>query len=202
MMTELMEFDEKLLEKYGRIAGLDEAGRGALAGPVFVGCLSAARSALKDENLSAVNDSKQLTGGAREELFALLGENRKIEVGIGKADSREIDDMGINDAANLAASRALSAVSSEIDLALLDRGLAPDLEVPVNTLEKGDERSFHVAGASILAKVARDRYMWLMAEKYPDYGWKSNVGYGTEEHRNAVRRLGRSSLHRKSYRIA
>ncbi|MBS3737218.1 MAG: ribonuclease HII [Candidatus Bipolaricaulota bacterium] len=201
-MNELTKFDERFLENHGRIAGLDEAGRGALAGPVFVGCVSAARSALKDDNLSEVNDSKQLTGGTRDELFALLGKNREIEVGIGMASSCEIDDLGINDAANLAATRALSAVSSEIDLALLDRGLAPDLGVPVNTLEKGDERSFHVAGASILAKVARDRYMWLMAEKYPDYGWKSNVGYGTKEHRSAVSRLGRSPLHRKSYKIA
>lgn len=201
-MNELIKFDKKLLENHDRIAGLDEAGRGALAGPVFVGCISTAPSVLRDGNLSKVNDSKQLSGGTREELFALLGENQEIEVGIGKADSREIDDLGINDAANLAACRALSGVSFEIDLALLDRGLAPNLEVSMNTLEKGDERSFHVAGASIMAKVARDRYMWLMAEKYPDYGWKSNVGYGTEEHRNAVRRLGRSPLHRKSYKIA
>lgn len=201
-MTELIRFDEKIQEKHGRIAGLDEAGRGALAGPVFVGCISASGSVLDRGNLSEVNDSKQLTEGARDELFARLGETEGIEVGIGMADSSEIDDLGINNAANLAASRALSAIYLKVGLVLLDRGLAPDVEVSVKTLEKGDERSFHVAGASILAKVARDRYMWLKAENFPEYGWASNVGYGTGEHRKALKKFGRSPLHRKSYKIA
>lgn len=201
-MNELIKFDEKLLENHGRIAGLDEAGRGALAGPVFVGCISAPRSALNRGNLGEVNDSKQLTGGTRDELFTRLGRNQGVEVGIGMADSLEIDELGINDAANRAASRALSAVSFEIDLVLLDRGLTPKFEVSTMTLEKGDEKSFHVAAASIMAKVARDRYMWLKAEDFPEYGWSSNVGYGTEEHRKALRRFGRSPLHRKSYKTA
>ena len=201
-MSELIRFDEDLLETHGRLAGLDEAGRGALAGPVFVGCVSAGKNALKFENLTGVNDSKQLTGKIRDELFSYLCKNRGIEVGIGMARSGEIDYLGINDATDLAASRALSAIPFELDMVLLDRGLTPALDVSTRSLEKGDERSFHVAAASILAKVARDRYMWLKGEEFPEYGWSSNVGYGTKEHRNAVKKLGRSPLHRKSYKIA
>lgn len=201
-MIDLTGFDEKLLEKHGRVAGLDEAGRGALAGPVFVGCVSASGSVLEGKKLGGVNDSKQLTNEVREELFTLLGEDKRIEVGIGMSDSREIDDMGINEAANVAASRALSMISFEPDLALLDRGLSPGLDVSRKSLEKGDEKSFHVAAASIMAKVARDRYMWSKSEEFPEFGWSSNVGYGTKEHREAVRKFGRSPLHRKSYEIA
>lgn len=201
-MSELIEFDEKLLEDYGRIAGLDEAGRGALAGPVFVGCLSAKRAALRVRHLDPVNDSKQLSGSVRDELFAYLGNREDVDVGIGMATSEEIDDLGINGATNLAGARALSGLGCELGLILLDRGLKPDLEVPHETLEKGDEKSFHVAGASILAKVARDRYMWLKAEEFPNYGWTTNVGYGTREHRTAIKEFGRSPLHRKSYKVA
>lgn len=201
-MTELIRFDEKLIADHGRIAGLDEAGRGALAGPVFVGCVSAIGSVLKREELSEVNDSKQLTATARNELFDCLVNSEEIEVGIGMATSGEVDKLGINGAANLAASRALSAINKKISLALLDRGLSLDLEVPVKTMEKGDERSFHVAGSSVLAKVSRDRYMRVKAEEFPEYGWRSNVGYGTEEHRKSLKEFGRSPLHRKSYKIA
>ena len=201
-MSELIRFDEDLLETHGRLAGLDEAGRGALAGPVFVGCVSAGQPALSLEDLAGVNDSKQLTGKVRDELFSYLCENRGIEVGIGMARSGEIDDLGINDATNLAATRALSAIKFRPDMVLLDRGLTPALDVSTRSLKKGDEQSFHVAAASILAKVARDRYMWLKGEEFPEYGWSSNVGYGTEDHRNAVKKLGRSPLHRKSYKIA
>ncbi|MFB6290235.1 MAG: ribonuclease HII, partial [Candidatus Bipolaricaulia bacterium] len=195
-------FDEKLIKHHGRIAGLDEAGRGALAGPVFVGCVSGRISALKARNLSDVNDSKQLAGGVRDELFTRLGDSKGLEVGIGAATSEEIDDIGINEAADLAASRALSGIPSDLNLLLLDKGLGLKAEIPAKSLKKGDERSFHVAAASILAKVARDRYMRLKAGKFPGYGWKSNVGYGTKEHRNSVKRLGRSPLHRESYKIA
>jgi ribonuclease HII len=118
------------------------------------------------------------------------------------ATSEEIDDLGINGATNLAGARALSGLGCELDLVLLDRGLKPDLELPHQTLEKGDEKSFHVAGASILAKVARDRYMWLKAEEFPNYGWTTNVGYGTRDHRTAIKEIGRSPLHRKSYKVA
>ena len=201
-MIELVEFDEKLIDQHGRIAGVDEAGRGALAGPVYVGCVSGRKTALRAENLGRVNDSKQLSGKVRDELFSFLAKNPDIDVGIGMADNREIDELGINEAANLAARRGLSAITVDLNLVLLDRGLSPDLKVSSRNIEKGDEKSFHVAAASILAKVARDRYMRIKAEKYPHYGWSSNVGYGTKEHRSAVGRLGRSPLHRKSYKIA
>lgn len=199
-MTELMKFDEKIIADHGRIAGLDEAGRGALAGPVFVGCMSAPERLLREGDLSSVNDSKQLSEGTKNELFDRLTNNEGIELGIGMASSGEVDEFGINDAANMAASRALSALSTDLSLVLMDKGLSPTFEVPARMLEKGDERSFHVAGASILAKVSRDRYMRLKAGEFTEYGWESNVGYGTEEHRNSIKRYGRSPLHRKSYK--
>ena len=200
-MTELMKFDERIIADHGRIAGLDEAGRGALAGPVFVGCLSVPVNMLREGDLSSVNDSKQLSGEIRNELFDRLANKEGVGLGIGMARSGEVDKFGINDAADMAASRALSALCIEASLALLDKGLSPALGVPARELEKGDERSFHVAGASILAKVSRDRYMRLKAGEFEEYGWASNVGYGTEEHRKSIDRYGLSPLHRKSYKI-
>jgi len=200
-MSALTDFDKKLLESHGRVAGLDEAGRGALAGPVFVGCLSAPKELLESGELESVNDSKQLSEANREELFALITKVEQVGIGIGQADNREIDELGINRAAALAGERALRSAPRGIGFLLLDRGLAPESDLESETLEKGDEKSFHIAGASILAKVARDRYMRSVAEVFPDYGWETNVGYGTEEHRGAVREIGPTPLHRKSYKI-
>ena len=201
-MSSLIDFDRKMLKQGTCIAGLDEAGRGALAGPVFVGCIVVPGEVLMDsEMMDRVNDSKQLSEVSREELFAGLSENEKIEIGLGQADNREIDDVGINEAAKRAATRAFNSCSTPVNLLLLDGGLGVESEPACETLEKGDEKSFHVAAASILAKVARDRYMRSRAADFPGYGWKTNVGYGTEEHRQAVRGNGLTPLHRKSYNI-
>ncbi len=200
-MSALVDFDRRFRKEYGTLAGLDEAGRGALAGPVFVGCVSVLESGFGGEELSEVNDSKQLSKGAREELFGHLAGEPGIEIGIGRADNREIDDLGINRATNLAARRALSSLAVRPGLLLLDSGLVVESENESRTLEKGDEKSFHVAAASILAKVGRDRYMWRKAVQFPEYGWKSNVGYGTEQHRKAIKANGLSPLHRQSYTL-
>lgn len=203
-MNSLIDFDREMLKQGTRIAGLDEAGRGALAGPVFVGCIVVPGEVLTSRGMmDRVNDSKQLSEVSREELFAVLSENEKVEIGIGQSDNREIDEAGINEAANLAATRAFNSCSTPVDLLLLDSGLVVESEstCETETMEKGDERSFHIAAASILAKVARDRYMRSQAADFPGYGWKTNVGYGTEEHRQAVKANGLTSLHRKSYNI-
>lgn len=200
-MSELTEFDEKFFRNYDIVAGLDEAGRGALAGPVFVGCVASNEITSMDEDLERVNDSKQLTETNRKELFAYLACSDQIEIGIGQTDNKKIDDVGINQATSLAAARALASVRSNPDLLLLDRGLSLPGGIEVKSLEKGDERSFHVAAASVLAKVARDRYMWLKSEKFPDYGWNSNVGYGTKDHRKELELNGPSPLHRRSYTV-
>ncbi len=200
-MSELTEFDQKFFQNYDIVAGLDEAGRGALAGPVFVGCVASDGIISTDRDLEKVNDSKQLTETNRKELFAYLARSDQIEIGIGQADNKKIDDVGINQATSLAAARALASLGSNPDLFLLDRGLSLPGEIEVKSLEKGDERSFHVAAASVLAKVGRDRYMWLKSENFPDYGWHSNVGYGTKSHREVLEEKGPSPLHRRSYTV-
>lgn len=200
-MSDLTDFDQKFFRDHDVIAGMDEAGRGALAGPVFVGCLASEPDGIAEEETEEVNDSKQLTGKSRSRLFDFLTSADKIRIGIGRATSDEIDELGINPATSLAASRALNGVSVEPELLLLDKGLKLPGEISSRTLEKGDERSFHVAGASVLAKVARDRYMWAQAGVFPDYGWESNVGYGTKEHRKALKKRGPTPLHRKSFTV-
>ena len=200
-MSELTEFDQKFFQNYDIVAGLDEAGRGALAGPVFVGCVASDGINSTDRDLEKVNDSKQLTEANRKELFAYLASSDQIEIGIGQADNEKIDDVGINQATSLAAARALASLGSNPDLLLLDRGLSLPGEIEVKSLEKGDERSLHVAAASVLAKVGRDRYMWLKSENFPDYGWHSNVGYGTKSHREVLEEKGPSPLHRRSYTV-
>lgn len=198
-MSSLIDFDRKLIEEYGTIAGLDEAGRGALAGPVFVGCVAGGTMGLLGEELETVNDSKQLSPDTRDRLFAFLTRSDEMEVGIGQANNQEIDDRGITEATDLAASRALSSITSPVNLVLLDRGLDVPERFDSRSLTRGDEKSFHVAAASVLAKVGRDRYMISRSEEYPLYGWKTNVGYGTAQHRKAIENNGLTPLHRRSY---
>lgn len=198
-MSSLIDFDQKLIEEYGTIAGLDEAGRGALAGPVFVGCVVGREGSFDDEELAPVNDSKQLSPGTRDRLFDFLTRNDELKVGIGQASNVEIDELGITEAANRAASRALASITSPVNLLLLDRGLDAPERFNARSLTRGDEKSFCIAAASVLAKVGRDRYMRSKADRYPVYGWKTNVGYGTAEHRNAIKNNGLSPLHRRSY---
>lgn len=198
-MSSLIRFDEKLIQEYGVIAGMDEAGRGALAGPVFVGCVAAGEGSLDDEALDPVDDSKQLSSGTRDRLFGFLTRSDELKVGIGQASNVEIDELGITEATNRAASRALASLTSPPNLLLLDRGLGAPGRFNSRSLTRGDERSFCVAAASVLAKVGRDRYMKSKADQYPLYGWETNVGYGTAEHRNAIKNNGLSPLHRRSY---
>jgi len=200
-MSELTKFDQKFFRNYDIVAGLDEAGRGALAGPVFVGCVASTGLTELDDDLERVNDSKQLSKAKRKTLFRYLTSSPQIEIGIGQADNHKIDDVGINQATSLAAARALASLGSNPDLLLLDQGLSLPGEIEVRSLEQGDERSFHVAAASVLAKVGRDRYMWLKSNYFPDYGWGSNVGYGTKAHRKALEKKGPSPLHRRSYSV-
>jgi ribonuclease HII len=200
-MSELTEFDQKFFRDHDTVAGLDEAGRGALAGPVFVGCVASDGIISTDKDLENVNDSKQLSEANRKTLFQYLTSKDRIEIGIGQTDNEKIDDVGINQATSLAAARALASIKSNPDLLLLDQGLSLPGGIEVKSLEKGDERSFHVAAASVLAKVARDRYMWLKSEGFPSYGWESNVGYGTKGHRKALEKKGPSPLHRNSYSL-
>ena len=176
------------------ICGVDEAGRGPLAGPVC----AAAVILPKDLEIPGLTDSKKLTDKKRRELFPLIQE-QAIAWGIGLATEQEIDEINILQATFLAMQRALDQLSVKPDLALIDGNRAKDFGVPVKTVVKGDSLSANIAAASILAKVTRDNLMVEMAEKYPQYGFEIHKGYGTKAHYAALREAGPSPIHRMTF---
>jgi len=189
--------------QYQFIAGLDEAGRGALAGPVAVGAviLPHGDPALLASTLSGARDSKQLTPRQRARLAIPIKEVA-LHWSVGFADAHEIDAQGIVRATRLAAIRALHQFSVTPDYLLTDFRLElPQLEIPQTSLVKGDARCLSIACASILAKTERDALMLELDERHPGYGLGKNKGYGTQAHRSALKRLGFSSIHRKSFRV-
>ena len=164
------------------ICGVDEAGRGPLAGPVC----AAAVILPKDLALPGLTDSKKLTDKKRRELFPLIQE-QAIAYGIGLATEQEIDEINILQATFLAMQRALDQLAVKPDLALIDGNRQKDFGLPVKTVVKGDSLSANIAAASILAKVTRDNLMVEMAETYPQYGFEIHKGYGTKAHYAALR---------------
>jgi ribonuclease HII len=184
-------------ESGGRVAGVDEAGRGPLAGPVlaaavvFPAGVPAALAVLLD-------DSKKLSAAQREAAFMALRASG-AEIGIGAASVAEILRLNILQAALLAMRRAVARLPNAPDLALVDGNKAPGLACPTRCVIGGDGISLSIAAASIVAKVIRDRAMARLAARYPDYGWAANAGYGTAQHRQALRRLGATAHHRASF---
>lgn len=176
------------------ICGIDEAGRGPLAGPVC------AAAVILPEGLEipGLNDSKKLTDKKRRELFPII-EEQALAYGIGWASQEEIDDINILQATFLAMSRAVEQLNIRPDLALVDGNRAPTLDLPVETVVKGDSLSASIAAASVLAKVSRDDVMLRMAEEYPGYGFEVHKGYGTKAHYEALRTFGPSSIHRRTF---
>ena len=176
------------------ICGVDEAGRGPLAGPVC----AAAVILPKDLELPGLTDSKKLTDKKRRELFPLIQE-QAIAYGIGLATEQEIDEINILQATFLAMQRALDQLTVKPDLALIDGNRQKDFGLPVKTVVKGDSLSANIAAASILAKVTRDYLMVEMAETYPQYGFEIHKGYGTKSHYAALREHGASPIHRMTF---
>ncbi len=176
------------------ICGVDEAGRGPLAGPVC----AAAVILPKDLELPGLTDSKKLTDKKRRELFPLIQEHA-IAYGIGMATEQEIDEINILQATFLAMQRALDQLSVKPDLALIDGNREKDFGVPVKTVVKGDSLSANIAAASILAKVTRDNLMTELAETYPQYGFEIHKGYGTKAHYAALTEYGPSPIHRMTF---
>lgn len=176
------------------ICGIDEAGRGPLAGPVC------AVAVILPEGLEipGLNDSKKLTDKKRRELFPII-EEQALAYGIGWASQEEIDDINILQATFLAMSRAVEQLNIRPDLALVDGNRAPTLDLPVETVVKGDSLSASIAAASVLAKVSRDDVMLRMAEEYPGYGFEVHKGYGTKAHYEALRTFGPSPIHRRTF---
>ena len=181
-------------EGYKMICGVDEAGRGPLAGPVC----AAAVILPKGLELPGLNDSKKLTDKKRRELFPIIKE-QAIAYGIGLASHEEIDEINILQATYLAMERALQQLKGKADFALIDGNRAKDFGLPVRTVVKGDSLSASIAAASILAKVTRDDIMLEMAEKYPEYGFDVHKGYGTKAHYEALRVHGHSPIHRITF---
>lgn len=180
------------------IAGMDEAGRGALAGPVTVGAVILTKSPRLSRTLSGVRDSKQMTPGQRDRWAAVI---RKIARAwsLGWASANEIDSLGISAATRLAAERALAALPLVPHHLLTDFRLNPDTDIPLTSLVKGDQKSLSIASASVLAKTARDALMRELDAQFPEYGLAKHKGYGTAIHRKAIERLGHSPAHRKTF---
>ena len=179
----------------GPVCGIDEAGRGPWAGPVVAAAVVLDRAAIPD----GIDDSKKLTPLSRATLFEAIMASARVGIGIGTVE--EIDRINLLRANDLAMARALASLGPTPAIALVDGKWAPKtIGVPVRCVVGGDALSLSIAAASIIAKVTRDRIMARLHERCPGYGWMTNVGYGTPEHRSALSRLGISSHHRRSWR--
>ena len=176
------------------ICGVDEAGRGPLAGPVCAAAVILPPHA----DIPGLNDSKKLSDKRRRELFPVIKETA-VAYGIGIATHEEIDEINILQATYLAMERAIRALSVKPELALIDGNRARDFGIPVETVVKGDSRSASIAAASILAKVTRDDMMLELADTYPQYGFEIHKGYGTKAHYTALDEHGISPIHRMSF---
>ncbi|MDE1985358.1 MAG: ribonuclease HII [Alphaproteobacteria bacterium] len=178
----------------GHIAGVDEAGRGPLAGPVVAAAVIFERERIP----KGLDDSKKLSAATRERLYASIMEDA-VAVGIGEASVDEIDLLNIRQATHLAMARAVRALEPAPRFALVDGNDAPALPCPCETIVGGDGRSVSIAAASIIAKVTRDRLMAALHAEHPVYGWASNKGYGTADHLSALKRHGATPHHRRSF---
>ena len=192
---DLWEMENELLDKgIYPICGVDEAGRGPLAGPVCAAAVILPRGL----EIEGLNDSKKLAEKKRDKLFDLIKESA-ISYGIAFATVEEIEEHNILGATYLAMNRAIAQLDTAPALALIDGNRNAGIEVPSQTVISGDARCASIAAASILAKVTRDRYMLEMAEKYPQYSFEKHKGYGTKAHYAAIREHGISPIHRPSF---
>lgn len=190
----LYEFDCKIRVKYPVIVGVDEAGRGPLAGDVY----AAAVILPPDCVIDGVNDSKKLTEKKREALFDEITSYAQA-YSISTASVAEIEEINILNAAMLAMSRAIEGLGCGFDIALIDGNKTPDISGKAMAIVKGDAASQSIAAASILAKVARDRYMYELDSLYPEYRFSQHKGYGTKLHYEMLRKYGPSPVHRQSF---
>lgn len=189
-----LEFDKIYSNKYGVVCGIDEAGRGPLAGPVV-----AAACILKpDTVIEGLDDSKKLSEKKREKLYDEII-NSSLYYGIGTASPEEIDEINILEASLLAMRRALDATGAKPGILLVDGNQKKGFDFPAEAVVKGDSKSQSIAAASVLAKVFRDRLCLEMDKSYPEYGFSRHKGYPTKDHKAAVYLYGPSPIHRKSF---
>ncbi len=192
--TEIMKKYEKEYGAYSYICGIDEVGRGPLAGPVVAGAVILP----KDCNILYINDSKQLSEKKREELYDIIMENA-VAVGLGYAGPERIDEINILQATYEAMRQAIEELEVRPDLLLNDAVTIPQVDIRQVPIIKGDAKSISIAAASIVAKVTRDRLMVQYDEVFPEYGFASNKGYGAQMHLEALRKYGPTPIHRKSF---
>ena len=191
---EQMKFYEKKYDHVGYICGIDEVGRGPLAGPVVAGAVILP----EDCQILYLNDSKKLSEKKREELYEIIME-QAVAVGIGYASHTRIDEINILQATYEAMREAISKLSVKPQILLNDAVTIPRVEIPQVPIIKGDAKSVSIAAASIVAKVTRDRLMVKYSELMPEYGFASNKGYGSKEHIEALKKYGPSPIHRKTF---
>ena len=181
---------------YKRIAGIDEAGRGALAGPV----IAAAVILPINCDIVGLNDSKQLTPKQR----ALLSDEiyrGAVSIGIGSVDNRVVDSLNVLEATLLAMQQAVEKLTPQPDYLLVDGINLPTIDIHGEAIKKGDSRSYSIAAASIIAKTTRDRLMIALDRIYPDYGFSQHKGYPTSQHRQAIAQFGASDVHRHTFKL-
>lgn len=190
-----LEFENKVIASgYSAVCGVDEAGRGPLAGPVCAAAVILPQNTVID----GVNDSKKLSEKKREQLFDVITE-KALAYCVSWASVEEIEEINILNAAMLAMKRAVEGLSIKADFALIDGNKTPDLDIPAYSIVKGDARSMSIAAASILAKVSRDRLMYEYDTKYPQYNFAKHKGYGTTLHREMILKYGPCEIHRPSF---
>ena len=192
---DMWQFEDEVAQKGFRlICGVDEAGRGPLAGPVCAAAVILPPHA----EIPGLNDSKKLTDKKRRELFPVICE-KALAYGIAFSDEKEIDEINILQATFASMQRAVASLSIKPDYILVDGNKLPNFEIPAQYVIKGDSLSASIAAASVLAKVTRDDVMLKMAEQYPGYGFEIHKGYGTKAHYAALTQLGASPIHRLTF---
>ena len=190
-----LEFEKEALAKgYKSVCGVDEAGRGPLAGPVCAAAVILPEGVIID----GVNDSKKLSEKKRESLFDVIRE-QALSYAIAYATVDEIEEINILNATMLAMRRAIDGLDIKADYAMIDGNKIPPIDIDAECIVKGDAKSMSIACASILAKVSRDRLLYKYAEEYPMYGFDKHKGYGTKVHREAILKYGPCPYHRKSF---
>ena len=181
---------------YKQIAGIDEAGRGALAGPV----IAAAVILPIDCTLDGLNDSKQLSPKQRDQLCEDI-RRVAVSIGVGSVDNQEIDRLNILNASLLAMQKAVEKLTPQPDCLLVDGIYLPQVDIPGEAIPKGDSRSYSIAAASIIAKTTRDRFMIKLHHAYPNYGFLKHKGYPTSQHRRAIAQFGACDIHRRTFKL-
>ena len=193
----LLRFEVGLHQRgYHRVAGVDEAGRGALAGPV----VAAAVVLAEGTQIPDLTDSKKLSPSTRNRLFDQI-QTSALTVGIGQASHLEIDRLNILQATMLAMQRAVVATNPAPDYALIDGDCLPEISMPGESIIKGDTLCHSISAASVVAKVFRDRLMCELDSRFPNYGFRQHKGYGTQKHRQAIATFGVSSCHRQTFKL-